>query len=638
MRRTISLDVETTKAPRHFPWMEGALLVAVGMADETGWTKTWVFNHVESGPVVQAEMIAEIQDEIRRAGRIVAHNAKFDLNWINKIGISYKHCRVYCTLLTEYLLRGQRVGNLNLHDLSIRYGITPKIDMVKTFWEAGWETTEIPLKILLPYLEQDCINTLAIFQRQIKQIISNGKNFSQLVKIQNENTRNLSDIECMGMKFNKDTAEGHVKVISEELSIIDTELKMSFGWDVNLNSGDELSVALFGGVLKRDGTEWVVRELKHDSMYYERKCVIEKPMQGAGFEIVEGTELKKVGYYSTDKNVLRQLHGKGKKLKQMKEWLIKRSELSKALETFVGDGKDKGLINKIQPDGKLHSKYNQAVTVTGRLSSSDPNGQNLPRGKTSPIKQCIEPTFDWLLNADLKQIEWRGAAWLSQDRVMIQEILAGVDVHADNAINFFDAVKGTPKYDGLRTDAKVMTFRLIYGGSSYGFFMDQSMPRFSKNKWDVIVNKFWEKYRGLKAWQDENVRSANENGGRLRSATGRIFIFDKDDRTGGYSRRQICNYPVQSLATADIMPLAMCLIGRRMYDEGYKSRMMGQVHDSVLFDTHDSELKHLAKLCLEVFRALPGYLEKMFGFTWNVPLDGDVEYGKNYQELNKVEF
>jgi DNA polymerase I-like protein with 3'-5' exonuclease and polymerase domains len=616
--------------------LEGALLVAVGMADETGWTKTWVFNHVEAGTVNQVKMVAEIQEEIDRCDRIVGHNLKFDLNWLRLLNVDFSRCRLYCTMLTEYLLRGQRIGDLKLHDLSIHYGITPKIDMVKTFWDAGWETTEIPLKILLPYLEQDCINTLAIFQRQAKRVMSNGKNFAQLVKIQNENTRNLSEIECNGMKFNKDIANSHVNNMAEKLAVIDTELKMAFGWDVNLNSGDELSVALFGGVLKRDGTEWVVRELKHDSLYYERKCVVEKLMQGIGFEPVEGTELKKEGYYSTDKNTLKQLHGKGKKLKQVKDWLLERSQLSKALETFIGDNDEKGLINKIQADGCLHGKYNQSVTKTGRLSGSDPNPQNLPRGKTSPIKQCIEPRYSWIMNADLSQIEWRAAGWLSQDKVMLQEINDKVDVHRDNAVNFFGAVDGTDKFAQLRTDAKVMTFRLIYGGTAYGFFMDQNMPRFSKNKWEIIVNKFWEKYKGLKEWQDNNVRYANNHDGTLVSPTGRLFVFDKDPK-GGYSRRQICNYPVQSLATADIMPLAMCLIGIAMKKEWYESIMIGQVHDSIVFDVVDSELKKLAQLCVAVFRSLPKYLEQTFGFTWNVPLDGECTYGKNYQEQETME-
>lgn len=633
--RTIGLDVETTKVPRHHPWIEGALLVAVGIADETGYTKTWVFNHDDPSLACakQGDMLVEIQDEIKSAGRIVGHNLKFDLNWMNLIGIDYSSCKLYCTMVTEYLLRGQKRGGLSLSDLSPYYGLPDKIDMVKTFWDAGYETTEIPLKILLPYLEQDCLNTLAIFQRQEPKIIAAGQ--VQLVKIQNETTRTLSNIEFNGMVFNRSTAERHVEDVKQKLAIVDTELKLAFGWDVNLNSGDELSVALFGGVLKREGTEWVSRELKNETKYYERKCIIDKTMQGIGFDVPEGAELKKEGYFSTDKNILKQLKSKSKKHKAVKQWVLDRSQLSKALETFVGDGVDKGLISKIRPDGRIHSSYNQCVTITGRLSSSNPNGQNLPRNNTSPIKQCIEPRNDWIMNADLKQIEWRAAAWLSQDKVMIKEILENVDVHADNAINFFKARPGVPSFDGLRTDAKVMTFRLIYGGSSYGFFMDQSMPRFSKRTWDEIVENFWDKYRGLKAWQDRNLAYVNSHEGLLVSPTKRIFHIQRDKK-GGYSRRQVCNYPVQSLATADIMPMAMCLIGFYMKTRGMRSLMIGQVHDSIVFDVFDYEMEDLAKLCISVFKSLPMHLERMFGFKFNVPLDGDIEVGRTYGSLEKL--
>lgn len=263
------------------------------------------------------------------------------------------------------------------------------------------------------------------------------------------------------------------------------------------------------------------------------------------------------------------------------------------------------------------------------------NGQNLPRKGASPIKKSIVPRFDWILNADLSQIEWRAAAFLSQDPVMLQEIYDDIDCHADNATGFFGVKPEDKKFDEVRTTAKIMTFRLLYGGSAYGFYMDQQMPNFSQKRWEQIVNAFREKYKGLVAWQQNNMRKVYQQKGILRNPTGRKFDITMGKK--GYNRRQVCNYPVQSFATADITPLAMTIIHREMRKHNVKSLMIGQVHDSIVFDVVEEELHRLAKLCVYVFESLPKYIEELWGFKFNVPLTGDVEYGKDYGSLKKLE-
>ena len=123
-----------------------------------------------------AQSISEIKYELDCATRIVAHNIKFDLLWLLHYGINISRYKVFCTQVAEYLLRGQQGGRgeLTLEQLSKDYGISDKIDKVKVFWESGYETDEIPADILLPYCEQDCINTLALYQRQIRKIVSQG--------------------------------------------------------------------------------------------------------------------------------------------------------------------------------------------------------------------------------------------------------------------------------------------------------------------------------------------------------------------------------------------------------------------------------------------------------------------------------
>jgi len=641
--KTIGIDFETSKKPIMHPWQAGSFPVMFGIAYEDGTRKTWVLNHNEVPDVDQRKVVTAIQAEIDTAGRLVGHNIKFDLNWLRHLGISFSHCKTYCTMVAEYLLMNQRgLGKLSLGKVSEKYLKTSKQDKVKVFWDAGYETSDIPLRYLEPYCEQDCINTLAIFKKQTAKIMRMG-GMPQLVKVQCESSRVLSEMECNGMKFNSEVAIRAAEDLRKQVGTMDTELLDAFGFDCNINSGDDLSAALFGGMVKRKGKEYYPRKLKAyltakdmcPLEYKSRNCIIETTIKGLGFKPDPNTALKKEGYFATDKGAIKHLAAKTKKQKQVKKLLIDRSSIAKALETLAGkDDNETGLINKVQADGRLHSQFNQTVAKTGRLSSSDPNGQNLPRKGTSPIKEAIEPENDYIMAADLSQIEWRVAAFLSQDPVMCDEIRHGFDPHDDNTIKMFKIKRDSSDWEETRTTAKIFSFRMIYGGSAFGFYMDTKMPNFSKQKWADIVEAFYDKYQGLQRWQQENISKVYQNKGLLHSPTGRIYEFHMD--TKGYRKPQICNFPVQGLATADIMMLAMCIIWKKFKAAGFKSKLINQVHDSLIFDAIKSEVKPIARLCIDVFEALPMYIEKMWGFKFNLPLTGDVEVGLNYLKMVKI--
>jgi DNA polymerase I-like protein with 3'-5' exonuclease and polymerase domains len=645
--RTLALDVETTKAPFLHPWQEESSLVAVGLADESGWKRTWVFNHNEAtGDQSQREMIDEIQAIILTADRLVGHNLKFDLNWIRALGIHFGHAKLFCTQVTEYLLRSQHIGQLKLSDLSRKYLSIEKIDRVQTMWEAGYDTPEIPLRILLPYLEQDCINALAIFQRQVPLIKAEG--MTSLAAVLNNCGHILSEIETNGMLLDKDEAMKHITAMQLELQVLDTELKLIIAesleylnlkdYEINLDSRDELSAYLYGGNIKTYEEEWVMKTLKSkpETVYRPVINTVLVPIKGLGFKADDKMKTKKKGVYQVGKDVIKYLPAKTKKQKEVKKLLAKRSGTFKALSSLFGKDETAGIFNKVQVDGLVHPQYNQTIAITGRLTSSDPNGQNLPREGTSPVKLSFVARNDYILEVDLSQIEWRVVAWLSQDQIMIQEILDGVDPHTENAIKFFG---GNPadgkKFDKLRTTAKIMTFRLIYGGSAYSFYMDSKMPKYSLKKWDGIVKAFYAKYKGLAKWQAENIRKVFANGGWLKNPTGRKFTFIKGPK--GYRPQQIKNYPVQSLATADVMPVAMLAIYNRFKKMGFDSLIIGQVHDALIFDAHKHEMEDIAKMCIEEFEKLPEYINQLWpNMNFDLPLTGDAEYGKSWGNLTKL--
>lgn len=634
---TVGLDVETTKKPYLHPWQKEAYLVQVGLVNEQGQKKVWTFNHeelIDHRP--QREMINEIQKEIDQCIRIVGHHLKFDLNWMRYLGIDFSQKKLFCTQVAEYLLLGQRgLGKLDLASLSKKYLQVDKIDRVKIFWDAGYETSEVPLNILTPYLEQDCFNALAIYQKQVPLI--NQMNLNALVAIQMETVRVLSEIECNGMYFDVDIAQEHIQKITEELKRMDFELRDIIDIpDIQLDSNHELSAALFGGVIKREVQELYSKKFKYKIAVRTRKCILETKVKGLGFKPLKNTETAFKGVYQTNKDVIKLLPARNQNQKKVKALLIERSKLAKALATLItADGKG-GLINLVMADGCVHSSYNMTVTKTGRLSSSNPNGQNIPREGTSPIKLAIKPRFDYILECDLSQIEWRGVAYLSQDQVMIAEIIAGEDPHTNNAVAFFGADPNKEKeFKELRTTAKIMTFRLIYGGSAYSFFMDQKMPSYTLKKWRGIVNNFYRKYKGLKAWQDENIRKVTRNKGRLVNPTGRMFRFFRDDK-GGYRPQQIKNFPVQSFSTADLMPLAMIVIYKKFKEAGFKSKIILQVHDALVFDVLKSERDQIARLCLEVFKDLPKYVDHFWGIKMNVPIKGDADCGPTWAEVKEL--
>lgn len=213
---------------------------------------------------------------------------------------------------------------------------------------------------------------------------------------------------------------------------------------------------------------------------------------------------------------------------------------------------------------------------------------------------------------------------------MMQEIIDGIDIHTENAIKYFGSID-------YRTVAKILAFRLLYGGSAYAFFMDPKMPSFSLAKWEGLVEKFYTKYTGLAAQQEKWVAEVRETG-QIISPSGRILKVQKQVLKGGYLgyKKPACvNYPVQSFATADITPLAIVVINKRMKAANLRSKLVLQVHDSLVTDIPKEELDEVAHIQLGVFNELPTLIHKMWGVNFNVPLAGEFEYGTDYGNMTK---
>lgn len=624
------------------PWQEGFYSTCSAIFCESDHKLHWL-DHCTEPP--SPGFLRETQDVFDNSPLVVAHNWKYDINVYRWLGLNIDKVNLYDTMVAEYLINGQNKDvSYKLSDLAKRYELEPKYDRVRAFWEDGVETRDIPVDVLEEYVLHDAELALQIYH--IQKPILEDLNLTKLVALQSEYIKVLSDIEYHGFIFDAKRAAGVLQEYNARLVEIVQEIKdisdMPF---LNLSSAQHKSAMLFGGEIKVPETTWEIKTLKSKPVSYYREVTrdVVKQIEGLGFQPPSSEKKGKSGAFSASRGVVEQLTcgGKGtdrRRKIRVKELLLEHSTINKLVNSLLGKSGDTGLITKIAGDGRVHPSMNNIVTATGRLSSSNPNSQNFPREGTSPIKLCIVPEFDGIYQIDLSQIEWRAAAFLSNDTVMIDEINSGIDQHAKAVTDLMELEfisKSDPKSKENRNHAKVFNFRMIYGGSPYGFYLDYKMPNFSKTKWNRIVNKFFEKYSGLKDWQDRNIIEAQRTG-ILALPTGRRFHFRKDTMVDGmltWNERQFKNYPVQGIAGGDILPLLAVIIRRGCVAAGLRSKIILTVHDSLVFDYVEEELERLNKLCLTVASSLPKYIESFFGFKWTTKIDAESEIGPNYGSL-----
>lgn len=233
-----------------------------------------------------------------------------------------------------------------------------------------------------------------------------------------------------------------------------------------------------------------------------------------------------------------------------------------------------------------------------------------------------------LLQADAKQLEWVGAAFLSQDKTAIKEIWDGTDMHSDNQARF-----GLPS----RLIAKTFVFRLIYGGSAYSYAND---PNFSGNEtfWQDVIDQFYAKYDGLKAWHDRLMFLAKRDR-KLTMPTGREYYYEPEVTQWGvkYPRTKILNYPVQGLG-ADLMSIARVSLKNRLAShQGVK--MVNTVHDSIILD-YDDKLCYtnsIVKIVNDCFEDVPKNFQKLFGHEFNLPMRVECQVGPTWGNMEIVE-
>lgn len=335
-------------------------------------------------------------------------------------------------------------------------------------------------------------------------------------------------------------------------------------------------------------------------------------------KIVEKAKKTKTGQYVTSEEVLESLRHKH----PVVEKILEHRGLKKLLGTYID-----ALPQLINPrTGRVHTSFNQTVTATGRLSSSNPNLQNIPirdeNGKE--IRKAFIPDEGCLFfSADYSQIELRIMAHLSEDKNMIDAFLSNHDIHAATAAKIYKIDLKDVNAD-MRRKAKTANFGIIYGISVFGLAERMNVERKEAKE---LIDGYFETYPGVKAYMDQSIRVAQEKGYVETIFHRKRFLPDINSRNAvvrGYAERNAINAPIQGSA-ADIIKVAMARIYQRFRAEGIKAKMILQVHDELNFSVPIDEKERVEEIVIEE-------MEK--AYRMHVPLKADCGWGKNWLEAH----
>ncbi|SDJ21876.1 DNA polymerase I [Natribacillus halophilus] len=336
------------------------------------------------------------------------------------------------------------------------------------------------------------------------------------------------------------------------------------------------------------------------------------------FEKLELPVIKKTKTgYSTAADVLEKLADEHEIIPK----LLHYRQVMKLKSTYID-----GLLKVIHEDTKkIHTRFNQAITQTGRLSSAEPNLQNIPvrLEEGRKIRKAFVPSEpDWvIMAADYSQIELRVLAHISGDEKLKTAFHEGQDIHTKTAMDVFD-VERDDITDTMRRHAKAVNFGIVYGISDYGLSQSLGITRKEARS---FIDRYFESYPKVKAYMNEAILQARDEGFVTTLLNRRRYLSDINNRNfnlRSFAERTAMNTPIQGTA-ADIIKKAMIDVAERLYDQDLRSRLLLQVHDELIFEVPPTEIEHMQKLAADTMTET---------IALDVPLIVDVEYGKTWYE------
>jgi len=513
----------------------------------------------------------------------VGHNIKFDIKVLYKYDIIVSG-PLYDTMVAHYLINPDMRHNLNtLSESYLNYSPISIESLIGKKGKNQKSMRDIDINEVTNYASEDADLSLQLKQIFDTELESNGvKSIFYEIEIPIINV--LSSMEKEGINIDSSYLNKLEKEFEKDLNKLKKEIYNQSDEEFNLNSPKQLGDILF-----------------------DKLKLVSKPKK------------TKTGQYSTSEEVLSGLASDHEIIRSILEW----RSLDKLQNTYV-----KSLPNEVSSKtNKIHTKFNQTVTTTGRLSSNNPNLQNIPiRTKNGQkIRKAFIPrNIDFeLMAADYSQIELRVIASMSKDANMIEAFVKNQDIHTITASKIY-TINPDEVTREQRGNAKTVNFGIIYGVSAFGLSQQTNLTR-SESK--IMIESYFENYPGLKTYMSNQIDFARAKGyvetimGRRRYLQN---INSQNNMLRSGSERNAINAPIQGSA-ADIIKIAMI----RIYDEfkiqSLKSKMLLQVHDELVFDVHKKEKELVKKIVKNTMES---------AVKLDVPLKIDLDFGKNWLEAH----
>lgn len=586
---------------------------------------SWCLNdgavHTHRGPLLEA---SRFWDDMSNTDVVVCHNAKFEMHWFKSVGVNIDKWKWHDTMLAERVLAGNRMWKLDLGSVAGRYGFDVKDPVIDSMMKAGVCPSDMPQRRLKARCVRDVRTTRDIMRIQLEKLKQDG--LLHIYRTRCDFAPVLCDMEGNGMFLDKEKVLTAYDDTAKRLSGVKSELDAITG-GINLRSPDQLAHFLYG-----------------ELGFPERKGAKGKPLRN------KPSKQFPKGRPKTDQHTMKWLESQAETSKQKEFIALRRAygqlnaDLTKNLEFF------KGVVE--ERDGHFHSQFNQTVAATHRLSSSGiplqfkqfdkPKSvqlQNSPR-KFKELYRAPDYGDDhkwYVVEVDAAQLEFRVAAYCGQDGQALEDIAdPDFDAHCKSAsvmneIEYPLFLKrfreGNKVYKILRQEAKADTFKPLYGGTK---------GTESQERW---YREFQERYSDLystqEAWVSEVART-----GTVKTDWGMRFYWSAsfnrrgvlvDNNTHRPIGPQVFNYPVQSLATAEMMPIAITKLSKMVKEQGLHVKLVNTIHDSVIAYVRDDDLRKYHEIAKYAFTdCLREHLQMFYGIDFNVPLGCGFTPGEHW--------
>jgi len=575
-QKSVCFDTETTGLRA----LEVALIgISFSYEIGKGYYVSFPENQEETKTILEEFRMFFESENIEKIG----HNLKYDLKVLSNYDIQAKG-PLFDTMIAHYLINPDMRHNMDvLAETYLNYQPVSITELIGKKGKNQLSMRAISIKEQTEYAVEDADITL-----QLKNHFTKELETGNVTKLFNEVelplVSVLTSMEIEGININTDFLKELSIALTDDIDRLEKAIYSHAGEEFNIASPKQLGVVLF-----------------------ENLKLIDKPKK------------TKTGQYATGEDVLSYLA----KDHQIIRDILEYRQYNKLKSTYVD-----ALPNEINPKtGRIHTEYAQAVAATGRLSSNNPNLQNIPirteRGR-EVRKAFIPRNKDYvLLAADYSQIELRIIAALSDEETMINAFKNGEDIHASTAAKVFNIPINEVTRE-QRSNAKTVNFGIIYGVSAFGLSNQTDLTRSEAKE---LIDTYYETYPKLKAYMSSQVDFARENGYVETVLNRRRYLKDINSRNAvvrGAAERNAVNAPIQGSA-ADIIKLAMINIHKRFEQENFKSKMILQVHDELVFDAHKDEL--------EIIKPIIKH-EMENAFSLKVPLDVEIGLGNNWLEAH----